>query len=294
MTQTYPAFTQLALSTSAYDQLALAEALPRIAELGYEAVELVADQPHLFPAHWTMGQAMRLRRVLEDEGLRVINLSCETGRGFFAPIPAGPVYEPSMITPHPSGRRLRMQHLRRCLDLAFALGAPCMTVASGACLPGVSPAQGWDLLTEGLTVLLSHAEELGVLVGVAPRPGHLVARTEDFLALQECLSHPLLGVSLDLAQLSVHNEPYQAAVLSCADRIWTVQATDAKLPTSYRVRPGLGDVPIAGMLEALRAIGYAGPFTLHLENYVFNPDQAAQEALRYLVELADGRRRVTL
>jgi sugar phosphate isomerase/epimerase len=98
----------------------------------------------------------------------------------------------------------------------------------------------------------------------------------------------LLGLSLDLAQLALQGEPYQAAMLSCADRIWTVHVSDAKPPHAYRLRPGLGEVPIEGMLEALRAIGYAGPFTLQLENYVDTPDQAAQEALEYLSQALNG------
>ena len=84
MMESYPAVRQLALSTSAYEHLSLVEALPRAAELGFRAVELVADQPHLFPGTWTMGQALRLARLLEEEGLAVVNMSCETGRGFYA------------------------------------------------------------------------------------------------------------------------------------------------------------------------------------------------------------------
>jgi sugar phosphate isomerase/epimerase len=279
MSESHTGLPHLALSASVYEHLALPDALSRIAELGYEAVELVADQPHFFPAHWTMGQALRLARSVEAEGLRVVNVSCETGRGFFSPIPAGPVYEPSMITPQLAGRRLRMQHLRRCLDLAFTLGAPCITVASGACLPGVPPAMAWEHLNEALTVLLSHAEELGVLVAIAPRPGHLIGHTEDALALLEALPHPLLGVSLDTAQLTVQGEPLQAAFMACADRTWTVQLTDAKRPSPYRLRPGQGDVDWRAVSDVLRAIGYQGPCTLHLENYVDTPDMAAQHAL---------------
>lgn len=288
MTPYHPARPRVALSASLYDHLALPEALPRIADLGYRSVELIADQPHLFPASWTMGQAMRLARVVEQEGLRVANLSCETGRGFYSPIPAGPVYEPSLITPLGSGRRLRMQHLRRCLDLAFTLGAPCITIASGACLPGMTPAMGWDHLIEALTVLLSHAEELGVLVAVAPRTGHLIARTEDFLTLQEALPHPLLGVSLDAAQLAQQHESAQAAVLSCADRIWTVQLTDAKLPGTFRICPGRGDVDLAGMWDALEAIAYHGPVTLHLENHADAPEEAGQAALEFVRSALEG------
>lgn len=288
MSEPHTGLPHLALCASVYDHLALPDALPRIAELGYNAVELVADQPHLFPSHWSMGQAMRLAETLEREGLRVVNLACETGRGFFSPIPAGPVYEPSMITPLNAGRRLRMQHLRRCLDLAFTLGSPCITVASGQCLPGVPPAMAWEHLIEALTVLLSHAEELGVLVAIAPRPGHLIGHTEDVLALLEAMPHPLLGVSLDTAQLALQGEPIQAAFMACADRTWTVQLTDAKRLSPYRLRPGQGDVDWRAVSDVMRTIGYQGPCTLHLENYVDTPDQAAQQALYDTERLLKG------
>jgi sugar phosphate isomerase/epimerase len=89
----------------------------------------------------------------------------------------------------------------------------------------------------------------------------------------------LLGVSLDTAQLTAQGEPLQAAFMACADRTWTVQLTDAKLPSPYRLRPGLGDVDWLAVSDVLRAIGYQGPCTLHLENYVDTPDSAAQLAL---------------
>lgn len=287
-----PAFAhRMALCTSVFESDSLSDALTRTAELGYQRVELVADLPHLFPAHWTVGQAARLARQLEELQLQVSNLSAETGRGFFSPIPAGPIYEPSLITPHTVARRLRLQHLRRCLDFAFTLGAPCITVSSGFCLPGISPAQAFEVLQEALTVLLSHAEELGILVAIAPRPGQLIARTEDFLALHEAIAHPLLGLHLDLAQLALQHEPAAPAILSSAGRIWTVAATDAKLPHCYRLRPGQGDVDLDGMLQTLQMIGYQGPLTLHLENYQDMADQAAHEGL---LALSDKLSRVAL
>lgn len=278
----------LALNMSLYDGLALHESLPRAADLGFEAVELVADVPHLFPARTPMAQLARLATIAEAHGLAITNLNCETGRGFFSPIPAGPVYEPSLIAPQGPARRLRLQHLTRCLDMAFALGAPSITVASGACLPGVRPHQAWEQLQEGLAALLGHAEELGVLVAVAPRPQHLIGRTEDLLALLEGLPHPLLGASLDLAQMAREHEDVPAAALALSGRIWTVAGTDATLPSGYRVTPGRGQVPLGPMLEALSLGGYDGAVSLQLENELEAPDRAAQEALAALLPFWGG------
>ena len=281
MTQLEPV-RPVALNMSVFDGASLYDSLPRAAELGLEAVELTADVPQLFPALTSMGQVARLADLIADLDLRVVNLSGETGRGFFTPIPAGPVYEPSLIAPQGPARRLRLQHLLRCLDFAFALGAPCISVASGVCLPGMRPHQAWEQFQEGLAALLGHAEELGVLVAVAPRPHHLIARTEDLLALLEVLPHPLLGASLDLAQMAKEGEDVAAAALALSGRIWTVQATDARLPSPYRLAPGSGSVDLPRMLDALDFARYGGPLTLHLENECDRPDQAIHQALAAL------------
>lgn len=286
-----PSKRLLALNMSVFDGDALSESLPRVAELGVEAVELVADVPHLFPARTTMGHVTRLAAVIEGLGLKVVNLSGETGRGFFSPIPAGAVYEPSLIAPQGPARRLRLQHLTRCLDFAFTLGAPCITLATGVCLPGMRPHQAWEQFQEGLAALLGHAEALGVLVAVAPRPHHLIARTEDLLALLEALPHPLLGASLDLAQMAREGEDVTAAALALSGRLWTVQATDARLPSPYRVTPGTGSADLAGMIEALDFARYEGPLTMHLEN---EPDRPEQAILQAMAALSGSRRGAAL
>lgn len=281
-----PTVRELTISMCAYEHMALSDALTRASELGFTQVELVADQPHLFLVDWTVGRMARLARELEGLGLRVAAVTAETGRGFFSPIPPGPIHEPSLITPQASGRRLRQEYLQRALDFSLGLGAPTLVVASGACLPGVPPALGWELLIEGLSLLLSRAEDVGVLIAVAPRPGHLVATTRDFLALQQALQHPLLGISLDTAQLMLAGEAAEGAVAATAGRIWRVQLTDARRPSPYRLRPGLGDTDLAGALSCLRAARFGGPVVLSLENYTATPDRAVQEALAHLATLS--------
>lgn len=277
----------LAISSSLFGRDSLPDALPRLAELGFRSVELVADVPQLFPAHWSVGQVARLAQQLETLELRVVGLSAETGRGFFSPIPAGPIYEPALVSPQAAARRLRVQHLQRCLDFAYALGAPCLTINTGVCTPGIAPAQAWELLLEGLTVLLSYAEELGVLVAIAPRPGHVVARVADFRALAGEQPHPLLGLHLDLAQL-VLNDVGEVAIGMAAGRLWSVAVTDARRPHPYRLRPGQGDVPLPGLLDALRRAEYRGPLTLQLENDQDFPEHAASDAVQAVTALLRG------
>ncbi|HEY9720457.1 MAG TPA: sugar phosphate isomerase/epimerase family protein [Oscillatoriaceae cyanobacterium] len=274
----------LAISSSLYGRDALPDALPRLAELGFRAVELVADVPQLFPAHWSVGQVARLAEQIEALELHVTGLSAETGRGFFSPIPAGAIYEPALVSPQAAPRRLRLQHLQRCLDFAFALGAPCVVLNSGPCLPGIAPPQAWEALLEGLTVLLSYAEELGILLAIAPRPGHVISRVSDFRILANEQPHPLLGLHLDLAQL-VLDDVGELAIGMAAGRIWSVAVTDAKRPHPYRLRPGHGDVGLASLLEALRRVEFRGPLTLHLENEQEFPEHAAAEAVQTVTEL---------
>lgn len=279
---------RLALSTRAYEHLALSDALERITGSGFQVVELVADQPHLFVANWPVGRIGRLADELDTLGLRVGSLCAESGRGFFAPIHPGPCYEPSLITPQSAMRRLRRNYLLRCLEFAHVVGAPTVAIASGPCLPGVTPAHGWELLIDAVGALLGRAEELGVLIAVAPRPGHLISRLSDFATLVEALPHPLLGLSLDTAQLALEGVPPARAIAQAGDRLWRVQLTDASLPHPHRLRPGLGAVDLAQTLGALDAHHFSGPLVLQLEHDPAGPDAAAIASRAHLAALLAG------
>ena len=66
---------QLAFSTNAYLKYSFAEAVRRLAQIGYAGVEIMADVPHAWPAYLLDEQKQAIRQALADNGLAISNIN---------------------------------------------------------------------------------------------------------------------------------------------------------------------------------------------------------------------------
>src|SRR5437588_560956 len=169
----------LAFSTNAYLNFSFAEAVRRIAAIGYRGVEVMADVPHAWPAYLLPEQKQALRDALAANGLAVANVNAFM---MHAVNDARQKYwHPSWIEPDPHYRRVRIDHTRRALTLAKEIGAPCITTEPGGPVePGGSWAAALKLFVEGLKPVAEHAEREGVLLLVEPEPGLLIETAVQF------------------------------------------------------------------------------------------------------------------
>src|SRR5437016_4452016 len=69
------AMIRLAFSTNAYLRFPFDEAARRIAAIGYEGLELMADVPHAWPAGLLPGAKQQIREALARNGLEFSNVN---------------------------------------------------------------------------------------------------------------------------------------------------------------------------------------------------------------------------
>src|SRR5258708_34624866 len=65
----------LAFSTNAYLKFSLAEAVSRLAAIGYQGVEIMADVPHAWPACLLDEQKQAIRDNLQKHRLGISNIN---------------------------------------------------------------------------------------------------------------------------------------------------------------------------------------------------------------------------
>src|ERR1700756_4526007 len=140
---------RLAFSTNAYLKFSFAEAVRRLAAIGYRGVEVMADVPHAWPAFLLPEQKQALRDALARNGLAISHVNA-----FMMPGPNAArqrYWHPSWIEPDRHYRQVRIDHTMRALTLARELGAPCITTEPGGPVdPGESWSAGLRLFVEGL------------------------------------------------------------------------------------------------------------------------------------------------
>src|SRR6516162_522039 len=120
---------QLAFSTNAYLNYSFAEAVRRLAAIGYQGVEIMADVPHAWPAYLLEEQKEAICRALRENRLAVSNINAFMMKAVSDA--RQPYWHPSWIEPDPHYRRIRIDHTIRSLTLARELGARCITTEPG-------------------------------------------------------------------------------------------------------------------------------------------------------------------
>ncbi|MCH8149282.1 MAG: sugar phosphate isomerase/epimerase, partial [Planctomycetes bacterium] len=199
---------KLAYSSNAYRTCSVLDAVDRIAAIRYQAMELMADEPHAWPLTTSKEDRAAIRSRMKDRGLTLSNVNA------FMTSAIRDFWHPSWIEPDPSFRRLRVQHTIAALTLAADLGAPSITTEPGGPLdPGMSRDHAMDIFVDGLSEALRHAEELGVLLLVEPEPDLLIENAQQFLALAERMTSPMFGLNFDIGHFYCVGEDPASLIL---------------------------------------------------------------------------------
>ena len=278
---------RLAFSTNAYMKFPFEEAAARIAALGYEGLELMADVPHAWPMGLLEGPKARIREAMETHGLRFSNVNAFMMNAINDH--RHPYLHPSFIEPDLGYRRVRIDHTRRALDLCAEIGAPHITTEPGGPLPeGMGRQAAIDVFVEALKPLAEHAEKRDVLLLIEPEPFLLLETTDQYLEVAERVNAPSLGLNFDVGHAFCVAEDLPRAIAKLAQHTRHYHLEDiAATRVHHHLVPGLGAIDFAEVVEAIRRTGYDGWLTVELYPNIDDPDAAARGAIEYLRPLVD-------
>src|SRR5438874_1427710 len=254
---------KLAFSTNAYLNFSFAEAVRRIAALGYTGVEIMADVPHAWPAWMLPEQKQALRDALTKHNLAISNVNAFM---MHAISDARQRYwHPSWIEPDPHYRRVRIDHTKRALTLAKELGAPNITTEPGGPVEGRSWGECLKLFVEMLKPVVEHAEKEQVQLLVEPEPDLLIETADQYLEFASKIQSPYLGLNFDIGHsYCVKDEPSET-IRRLAPLIKHVHLEDiAATRVHHHLIPGEGAIDFGATLAALKEVGYDGWVTVEL------------------------------
>lgn len=253
--------------------------IEKAAALGVAGVDILHRQMDL-PEREPLDQAgraylRRLKRHAFRHGLSVICLSTHQ----------------TFVSPQPEVIAQNVEHTKKCIEIAYELGAPCIRINTGRwgttpdfdtlmanrgiepVLSGYTEDDGFKWCIDGIQRCLPKAEECGVTLALENHWG--LARTpEGLLRIIEALPSPWLGVLMDTGNFL--EEPYQK-LRQIARQTVFVQA---------KTYPGGGEWytleldyrRIAAILEEVRYTGYV---SLEMEGKE-DPETAVPKSLAVL------------
>jgi protein FrlC len=249
----------------------LDEAIRRIAEIGYDGVEIGCAAPHAWPAYLPAKRRAELRNLLNACGLQAVSLLATPG--------GGPGLNPA--SPLVEEREATVYCYKEVVDLALDLGAEKVLYIAGWQIFGTNRQQAWDWSSSCLERIASYAGEKGITVVVEPTPAatNLIETADDALELMRSVRLSNVKVMFDTLHALYRNEISADYVRTMGKDLVHVHVSDKD-----RVLPGEGRVDWVGLMRALKDCEFEGYITMEigLDSRLSNPDHIARTALNYL------------
>ena len=229
------------LTTGAAESL-----LPRIAGMGFDAVELPVEDPALLdPA--------RIRALAADHGLGLSVCG---------------VFGPGRDLTHADAavRNATLDYLRTCLDFAAEVGAPMICgplyseVGKRRQLPDAERQDEWKLAVEGVRSTCEEAAQRNLRVAIEPInrfETDLVHTAADAVRMARDTGHPAAGVMLDSFHMTIEEDDLEQAILTAGDLLIHMQVSE-----NQRGVPGTGLTDWAALARGLDRVGYRGMVTI--------------------------------
>jgi len=269
-------------NTNGFNCHSLESALEIIAGLGYRGVAITLDNYILNPQDADLDRRLTRTQAL----LKKHSLACviETGARFL--LDPRHKHEPTLISADAAGRQIRLDFLKRALDIAVRLGAEALSFWSGIRHDNVAEADAWDWLVAGCRELLDYNAPHGIPLAFEPEPGMFIENLTQYQELKRHLDHHLWGLTLDLGHAFLTEDAGPAGCIrQFKDDIKNMHAEDMRRGTHAHLQFGDGEMDFIEIFKALKEIGYPGLINVELSRHSHNAVHAAARAFDFLVAM---------
>ncbi|GAA4102013.1 sugar phosphate isomerase/epimerase family protein [Mucilaginibacter panaciglaebae] len=246
------------LFTSPFQTSSIEELFPKIANMGFDAVEIAVEDPALID-----GDAVKA--ALQKYKLKAI--VC----GAFGPTR-------DLTNDDPAIHDVCFKYIKDCLDLCvlwdtgFFAGPMYSAVGKARMLSPAQRKAEWRLAVSNLRKVCFMAQERGLEIALEPLnrfESDLVNTAFDVLRLVDDIDHPCAKVILDGFHMSIEEPNVEGAIRLVGDKLIHLQVAE-----NYRGTPGTGQTNWDAYKRGLEAINYKG--TVSIESFTPNNQELAQ------------------
>ena len=258
------------------------EALELLADIGYESVAITLDHSCLDP--YAAGLAHEVARMADYLGRLRISCVVETGARYL--LNPRVKHEPTLMSPGPDERALRIDFLKRAIDIACDLGADAVSFWSGTLREPLPLADGMRRLADGCAEVIDYATGQKMKLAFEPEPGMFVDTFARFEELLKEVDAPVLGLTIDIGHVHcVEEGPIAGYLRQWAPRLFNVHIEDMRKGVHEHLRFGEGEIDFPPVLAALREIGYSGGLHVELSRHSHVAPEVARESYDFLRRL---------
>jgi sugar phosphate isomerase/epimerase len=237
------------------------DSIRKVAELGYDAVELHIRDPHTIDADEIAGLLHQYRLPVPTIG---------TGQAYGEE-------GLSFADPDPVIRRKAVQRIKDQMDLASRLGIPRVTIGliRGTVKPGEDQGQAEEWVRECMAECLDHNPAMTLII--EPLNRYETSLYNDTASAKEVIDRigkPNLKMLIDTFHMNIEEPDIIGSILNVREYIAHVHFAD-----SNRWAPGCGHIDFKKIVRALQRIKYQGAICAEIL-----PKPTPDECLRLTIE----------
>jgi sugar phosphate isomerase/epimerase len=266
-----------AICNETFQDWPLAKACDFAAACGYRGLEVAPFTLAPLATDVTATQREEIRRTIERAGLECVGLHWLLAKteGFH-------------VTHPDAGIRGRtVTYLEDLARLCRDLGGRIMVFGSPhqrSLLPGVTPEEAFDRLTDTFARLVPALEATDTVVALeplAPAETNVLNTASETCRLIDRIGSPHVRLLLDVKAMSSEAESIPAIIAASGRHLAHFHANDANLQG-----PGFGDVDFRPIFAALRDINYDRWVSVEVFDYAPGVERLAKESIDYMKSVA--------
>jgi sugar phosphate isomerase/epimerase len=275
---------KLGYNTNGMAHHRLTDAIALLAAEGFESVAITLDAAALDPYQEPASLAAEIAQVrtcLDRAGMdRVV----ETGARYL--LNPRVKHDPTLMDFVPARRAVRIEFLRRAIDIARELDASCVSLWSGRLTDPISEEPALERLTDALRPVLHHAEAADMPLAFEPEPGMFIDTLARFKQLDERIAHQLFQLTMDLGHVHCNEDPrVEDRLLEWSGRIVNIHVEDMVRGVHDHLMFGEGTMEFGPIFDALRRCSYDKAVHVELSRHSHMAPEAVRRSRAFLEPL---------
>lgn len=243
------------------------EASLHLADIGFEAIEMILFAPHCWPPILAETERRDYKTRLADRGLALSSFCY-------------PLLDNNPNAPDELMRRYTLDRYKEMIDLAAEWGCPYVVAIPGPVNSLIDPPYQWmlDWFVAAVQALAGHAKGTGVDILVENVPFTFLPTVDDMLEVVALIGEPSVGVNFDICNSAFIKEDPAAAIKKLGPLCRNVHISDSGYEVFKHQRLGVGGiVDAAAIAQALRDIDYQGYTVLEIIANKILPESTPDE-----------------
>lgn len=234
------------LWTSPFTTESIPVLFPKIANMGFDVVEIALEYPELV-------DVKAVKKALQEYNLKAI--IC----GAFGPTR-------DLTNKDPAVHQNCFSYISSCLEFCVELNTPFFggpmysAVGKARMLPPEERQAEWELAVKNLKTVCEMADKHGLQIGLEPLnrfESDLINNVDDALRLIKDIDHPAARVMLDGFHMNIEEKNIEQAIVAAGDKLIHLQVSE-----NYRGTPGTGQTRWDAYRHGLEKINYSGTVTI--------------------------------